>query len=207
MDVKRRAVFIGLDTIEVLALSQQNWSGKAQSSPSSAAPGSQRRTRGKMYVLGGFDEHDEVIRALSIFDHATGNWSEGPALPGGAATDGFAPAACVHGRKLYVSVDDGGLYRLNEPAKRWDKWVRRCRGLLTGSCQMARTSWRWGGARTKGKTRIWSKPSGSTGSPGTWPRGERKRRGRVNSSCSWTTISEPHERARGSIRRSQPTLR
>jgi outer membrane protein assembly factor BamB len=74
-----------------------------------------------MYVLGGFDEHGDVVRTVSIYDPAAGGWSEGPLLPGGAATDGFAPAACVHDGKLYVSVADGGLYRLDERGQRWQK--------------------------------------------------------------------------------------
>jgi N-acetylneuraminic acid mutarotase len=76
---------------------------------------------GKIYVLGGFDDHGKIVRDVSIYDPASGRWSEGPALPGDAPTDGFASAACVHHGKLYVSVADGGLYRLNQSRRLWEK--------------------------------------------------------------------------------------
>ena len=46
--------------------------------------------------------------------------AKGPDLPGGAM-NGFGPATTVVGRSLYVSVDDGGLYRLNDGASTWSK--------------------------------------------------------------------------------------
>lgn len=76
---------------------------------------------GKMYVLGGFDEHGKVVKKVSIYDPLTGAWAEGPALPGTAAIDGFAPAACVNDGNLFVSVADGGLYRLDDAAQQWLK--------------------------------------------------------------------------------------
>ena len=65
----------------------------------------------KVYVIGGFDERSQVVRGVSVYDVASGTWSSGPDLPGGSM-NGFGPAACVLGRDLYVSIDDGGLYRL-----------------------------------------------------------------------------------------------
>jgi hypothetical protein len=68
---------------------------------------------GKVYVLGGFDEKSQVVKGSSVYEVARGTWSEGPELPGGAM-NGFGPAAATVGSALYVSVDNGGLYRLNE---------------------------------------------------------------------------------------------
>lgn len=72
---------------------------------------------GKVYVLGGFDEKSQVVRRVSIYDVAGGTWSSGPDLPGGAMS-GFGPAACVVDGRVFVSVDDGGLYRLG--GGRWE---------------------------------------------------------------------------------------
>jgi N-acetylneuraminic acid mutarotase len=74
---------------------------------------------GKIYVIGGFDEHDDPSLEVDVFDPARGTWAKGPALSG-RSRNGFAPAACVFDDKLYVSVMDGSLLRLNEAANRWD---------------------------------------------------------------------------------------
>ena len=75
---------------------------------------------GKVYVLGGFNEKSQVVKGSSVYDMMRGTWSEGPELPGGAM-NGFGPAAVVVRSALYVSVDNGGLYRLNERAATWTK--------------------------------------------------------------------------------------
>lgn len=112
---------VWLDTLEILDLSAKQPEWKTAKQPFKRRALIAAAHSGKMYVLGGFDEHDKVVRNVSVYDPASGDWSEGPALPGGAATDGFAPAACIHAGKLYVSVADGGLYRLDEARQQWDK--------------------------------------------------------------------------------------
>jgi N-acetylneuraminic acid mutarotase len=67
---------------------------------------------GKVYVLGGFDEQSQVVRRVSIYDVASAQWSVGPDLPGGTMS-GFGPAACVVDGRLFVSIDDGSVYRLD----------------------------------------------------------------------------------------------
>ena len=74
--------------------------------------------QGKVYVIGGFDEDDEASLDVSVFDPAARAWSAGPALPG-PARNGFGPAACVHDGRLYVSVADGSLYRLDGQQDEW----------------------------------------------------------------------------------------
>jgi hypothetical protein len=74
---------------------------------------------GRVFVLGGFDDSSRVVRASTIYDVARGTWTSGPDLPGGAM-NGFGPAATALAGALYVSVDDGGLFRLNTG----DEWVR-----------------------------------------------------------------------------------
>lgn len=73
-----------------------------------------------IYVIGGFDDRSQVIRGVSIYNVASGQWSEGPALPGGMLNGFGAAAVTVEGR-LFVSIDSGGLYRLNDTQSDWDK--------------------------------------------------------------------------------------
>ncbi len=73
----------------------------------------------RIYVFGGIDNTDKVQPTVNVLDTATGTWSEGPALPAGNM-NGFSPAACAHGGRLYVSVGDGGLHRLSTDGKSWE---------------------------------------------------------------------------------------
>lgn len=74
----------------------------------------------KLYVIGGFDDKNRIVRNVSIYDPQTNAWSEGSELPAGAGR-AFAPAAVVHKGVLYVSVSDGTLLRLDESTKSWEK--------------------------------------------------------------------------------------
>jgi N-acetylneuraminic acid mutarotase/uncharacterized GH25 family protein len=78
---------------------------------------------GKIHVLGGFDSNDEPHLQVNIFDPQSNKWTTGPDIPG-HKFNGFAPAACTLDGKLYISVADGGMYRLNEAAHRWDEVAR-----------------------------------------------------------------------------------
>lgn len=75
---------------------------------------------GRIYMMGGLDEDSEVIQKVEILDVATGQWSHGPDIPGDGRI-GFAPAACSHDGRLFLSVADGTLYRLDEKANAWEK--------------------------------------------------------------------------------------
>jgi hypothetical protein len=74
---------------------------------------------GKVFVIGGMNEKQQVVRDVSIFDPSTETWSEGPKLPEGALL-GFAPAAGVHQGELFVSLGDGSLIKMNR-AGVWEK--------------------------------------------------------------------------------------
>lgn len=74
----------------------------------------------KIFVIGGFDAEDEPSRRVDVFDPREGRWLQGPGLPG-SAMNGFAPAACVLDRQLYISVGDGTLHQLNDRDYRWDQ--------------------------------------------------------------------------------------
>ena len=75
---------------------------------------------GKVYAIGGFDEKSQVVHSIAVYDVARRTWSNGPDLPGGAM-NGFGPAAVVVNGSLFVSVDDGGLYRMNASTPAWTK--------------------------------------------------------------------------------------
>jgi hypothetical protein len=109
-----------LDTLEVLDLAADKLEWKSAKQPFQRRALIAASFAGRMYVLGGFDEHAKTIHEVSIYDPRTGEWSKGPDLPG-TEMDGFAPAACAHDGKLYVSVADGALYRLNESRLDWEK--------------------------------------------------------------------------------------
>jgi len=72
----------------------------------------------KVYVIGGITPSGKVSTDVDIFDPVTAKWSKGPALPG-ADINGFAPAAADYRGRLYVSVGNGKLYRLDEARSRW----------------------------------------------------------------------------------------
>ena len=108
------------DSIELLDLSAPSLAWKRAPQPFKRRALIAAAVDGKVHVFGGFDERSQVVRGSSIYDMASGEWSKGPELPGGAM-NGFGPAATVVGRNLYVSVDNGGLYRLNDDASTWTK--------------------------------------------------------------------------------------
>jgi N-acetylneuraminic acid mutarotase len=74
---------------------------------------------GKLYVIGGFTEEEEISRRVDIFDSAGGTWSSGPELPG-EPINGFAPAACTVAGRVHVSVADGSVHRLAETGSDWE---------------------------------------------------------------------------------------
>jgi len=74
---------------------------------------------GKLFVLGGFTDSEEVSQRVDVFDPATGKWSMGPDLPGGGL-NGFAPAACTIEGSVFISVADGGIHRLAADGSAWE---------------------------------------------------------------------------------------
>jgi|GEM_PF-328205 len=78
---------------------------------------------GRIFAIAGFYSHSEASLEVDIYDPKTGAWSNGPVLPG-ADRNGFAPAAVVHDRSLYVSVADGSMYRLCHEGVNWELVAR-----------------------------------------------------------------------------------
>jgi hypothetical protein len=72
----------------------------------------------RLFVAGGIDDAGKVRNELWIYDFGSGSWKQGPALPG-SALHSFAPGAVVHAGRLYVSLADGTIYRLEESSQSW----------------------------------------------------------------------------------------
>jgi len=74
----------------------------------------------RIYAIGGFDEHSNPSMDVDIYDLGSGVWSKGPPLPQ-PSRNGFAPAAGVLDRTLYVSVSDGSFCRLAANESKWER--------------------------------------------------------------------------------------
>ncbi|SKA99400.1 Outer membrane protein assembly factor BamB, contains PQQ-like beta-propeller repeat [Prosthecobacter debontii] len=71
----------------------------------------------KLYAIGGMNSDDEPITDVSVLDVKTGEWTTGPALPGGRV-GGFGFSAIAHEGRLFASGLSGVLLEL-----RGDAWV------------------------------------------------------------------------------------
>ena len=110
---------VWLDTIDVLDLSASTLAWRSVPQPFKRRALIAAAVHGKVFVLGGFEEGDSVVRTVSIYDVASSTWTEGPALPGGRRS-GFGPAAAVLDGRLFVSIDDGSIHRLNDTWSAWE---------------------------------------------------------------------------------------
>jgi uncharacterized GH25 family protein len=75
---------------------------------------------GKVYVIAGMTDENELELGVDIYDPAKGNWTAGKAVPG-VIGNGFTPASAVAGGRLYVSTADGKVWRLTEKGDAWDE--------------------------------------------------------------------------------------
>jgi N-acetylneuraminic acid mutarotase len=75
---------------------------------------------GKLYVVGGINDEDEIELKVDIYEPARDDWTLGPPLPG-PNRNGFSPAACTAGGRLYVSTADGKISRLTQDGKAWEQ--------------------------------------------------------------------------------------
>ncbi len=73
----------------------------------------------RLFAIGGFVDHKSPSLDVDVFDLRTSRWSKGPSLPE-PQRNGFAPAACVVDRRLYVSLGDGSILRLSASADAWE---------------------------------------------------------------------------------------
>lgn len=91
-----------------------------------AAPPFKRRAlaaghaNGNLYAIGGMDEAGDVSQRVDIIDPRTGDWSEGPALPGEGMA-GFGVSAWNLDERLYASGMSGRVLRLNKAGTKWEE--------------------------------------------------------------------------------------
>jgi hypothetical protein len=82
---------------------------------------------GRVVAIGGLDEEGEVLQRINLFDPDTGEWSDGPELPGNGHS-GFGVSAWNLNGELYVSGLRGSVYRLNDAGSAWEELARLARG-------------------------------------------------------------------------------
>jgi N-acetylneuraminic acid mutarotase len=75
---------------------------------------------GKIYVIGGMQKDGGPTTAVSVYDPASGKWSDGPKLPADKEFEGFGNAAVSCGGTLLVTTHGGQAYRLSADGKAWE---------------------------------------------------------------------------------------
>ena len=106
------------DTTLTLDLFQRNPAWKSIAQPFKRRALGVAALEGRVFAIGGMTWENEVDRAVDVLDVKKNTWSPGLALPGGTM-NGFSPAACSMGGRLYVSPMDGNVYRLDDRSSAW----------------------------------------------------------------------------------------
>ena len=75
---------------------------------------------GRIWFIGGIDNHDELARAVDWFEPATGQWGKGPDLPDDTM-GGFGVAACEQGGKLVATPFSGKVLVLSTDGQKWEE--------------------------------------------------------------------------------------
>jgi N-acetylneuraminic acid mutarotase len=75
---------------------------------------------GKVFVCGGISADAGIKLTTNVYDAAKDQWTSGPDLPE-PSSNGFSPAACTAGDRLYVSLGDGKVVRLSAKAESWEE--------------------------------------------------------------------------------------
>jgi N-acetylneuraminic acid mutarotase len=83
--------------------------------------------QGKLVVMGGMDEKENISRRVHLFDPHASSWSEGPKLPG-TGMMAFGTAACDLDGQIFVTGLQGVVYRLNEAGSAWEEATRMATG-------------------------------------------------------------------------------
>jgi N-acetylneuraminic acid mutarotase len=119
-NMRGRDPSVWADTIEVLDLGAVPLRWRSIPQPFKRRALATAVRGGRVHLVGGFDENDTVINGVEIYDVASNSWSKGPDLPKGSR-NGFSPAASTLDDCVYISLGDGGVYRLDDPSAAWEK--------------------------------------------------------------------------------------
>lgn len=72
-----------------------------------------------LVVIGGMQKVGGPTTKVAMYDIESGNWSEGPGLPGEQGMEGFGSSCFNVGGSLVASTYGGNVYRLDEAKKNW----------------------------------------------------------------------------------------
>lgn len=108
------------NTTLILDLSRQPLQWQSVKQPFSRRALTTAAHGGKVYVLGGLGDHAKAALTVDVFDPLTGVWTTGPNIPG-SQRNGFTPASCVAGSRLYLSAADGKVTRLSTKGDAWEE--------------------------------------------------------------------------------------
>jgi len=72
---------------------------------------------GRLYIIGGMEPDGTISRRVDMLDLQRQQWSAGPDLP----ADGFGSAAIAVNERIYAEGMDGGVFRLREDGKAWER--------------------------------------------------------------------------------------
>jgi hypothetical protein len=108
-----------LETIAVLDLNSPAPEWKSFPQPFKRRALAAAVHRGRMYVIGGLNDKNQVVPDVTIYDPRSNAWLDGPRLPDGPGR-AFAPGAILHQGRLTVSVSDGTVYQLNDESVAWE---------------------------------------------------------------------------------------
>jgi N-acetylneuraminic acid mutarotase len=106
-------------TALVLDLKQRPLAWKSVKQPFERRALTATGLNGKIYVIGGITSDDEVQLTVNVYDPAKDVWTTGPNLPG-PKQNGFAPASCAAGDRLFASTADGKVVRLTAKGDKWE---------------------------------------------------------------------------------------
>lgn len=107
-------------TALILDLKEQNAKWRSVKQPFRRRALTAVAFEGKVYVVGGMTDEDQIVKTIDVFDPDTLAWSQCPDIPG-PSRNGFAAAACVAGGRLYLNPGDGRIFCLNEARHAWEQ--------------------------------------------------------------------------------------
>ena len=76
-------------------------------------------SKGRLYVLGGMNEKNEVIADADVYSLETKTWSKLPEIPASGKAKAFGTAACELDGRVLASPNGGKVYVLDDQGKAW----------------------------------------------------------------------------------------
>jgi N-acetylneuraminic acid mutarotase len=102
-------------------LSKPHGSWQQIESPFKSRAMALRHHNGKLFAIGGIQQAGGPTNKVHIYDLATDEWSNGPAIPTSGPMKAFGCSAVSINGQLLVSTYDGGIFALSNDGKDWAK--------------------------------------------------------------------------------------